>query len=163
MFQRDYGETGLRSVSPLVLAFVDRGTNPGLFGVLNGQDPVPDRKTVPYGQILETPGALAANVVVMRCLTPDHTAERDITVVFDPAVLGSAVGRAMAAGISKRWNRNPVPTGTNFRQSPLGTSDEFVGNIVVEPSFDNEDVRHGVSPLPVPRTALRSATADRSR
>src|SRR3546814_11833908 len=70
-------EAGLRRVAALVLA-VHVGARPGLLVVLAGDDALAERQGVLAGEVLQLAGALAADVVIMRCLAADAAAARAV-------------------------------------------------------------------------------------
>src|SRR5262249_4832343 len=122
---------------PALIPAVRRGARQRLCLVLNRQDAVSNGDAVANRQILEPLCALGTNMVIMRRLAADHTAERDKSV--------EAAARARDDGnrsrdLERSRNRNAFMGGADLGERALSAAAEFRGDVSVVGGLDKQDM-----------------------
>src|SRR5689334_2880737 len=111
------------------------GASLGLLHRIDGDDAVADREAPLNRQVHQPTRALAADIVVVAGLAPDHTAQREEAVI----TLGGQRNRAW--NLEGARHDHPLESGTVPRELALCAGDQGIGDLRVVAGFDHENAR----------------------
>src|SRR5262249_2311785 len=158
--QSDHRKTGPYRLATLVL-LVDPCPRERLGLVLHRENAETDGEVVLERQVLQPPGALLADIIVVRGLATDDTAERHETI--EARALGRTLPRLDGVldrrrDLERAGHRDALVAGARLVERRHGSPQELVGDVRVVARLHDQDMRRPRHQPPTPSIDRRSTT-----